>query len=214
MSWTEKYRPTCFDEIVGQEKVVNYFKNTEEIDHCIFTGKSGTGKTTLVKVIGNEFNKNIIKFSSSDYEKRGKDFVYDYIIPAMKHLSIDGSWKLIFIEECETLSKQAQWELRTPLEDYSHIAKVIFCCNDDSNIIPAIKSRCITFTFNPISVADMKKRLQVIIDNEEISIDEENLNTICDKSHGDMRKAINLLKAYHSNALEFRDDFSKMFQTI
>jgi len=214
--WTEKYRPQSFEEIVGQEKVVNYFKkclDTNDIDHCIFTGKSGTGKTTLVKAIEKEFNKNIIKFSPSDINKRGKDFIHDEVIPAMRHLSIDGTWKLIFIEECETLSKQAQEEMRTPLEDYSHMAKIIFACNDDSNIIPAIKSRCITFTFNPISVADMKKRLQVIISNENITIDDNNLDTICDKSHGDLRKAINLLKAYHNNALEFRDDFSKMFQT-
>jgi len=214
MTWTEKYRPTCLDEVVGQGKVVSYFRKclqTGDIDHCIFTGKSGTGKTTMVKVIANEFGKQVIKFSPSDINKRGKDFVHDDVIPAMRHLSIDGGWKLIFIEECETLSRQAQEELRTPLEDYSHIAKVIFACNDDSNIIPAIKSRCILFTFLPISTPDMKKRLQVIIDNEGVVIDETDLDTICEKSHGDLRKAINLLKAYYNNALEFKDEFSKLF---
>lgn len=214
--WTEKYRPHWFNEMVGQEKPINYFRRCLEnggIDHCIFVGKSGTGKTTLVKVIEHEFNKTAIKFSPSDINKRGKDFIHDEVIPAMRHLSIDGTWKLIFIEECETLSKQAQEELRTPLEDYSHMAKVIFACNDDSNIIPAIKSRCICFNFTPISTDDMKKRLQVIINNEKIQIDDGNLTAICDKSYGDLRKAINLLKAYHNKALEFKDDFSKMFQT-
>lgn len=217
MDWNTKYRPQYFNEMVGQKEAINYckncLKNNEPVDHLILTGKSGTGKTTIVNCIGNEFNKKVLKFSSNDYEKRGKDFIHKIIIPAMRNLSLDGTYKIIFIEESESLSKQAQWELRTPLEDYNHLAKVIFACNDDSNIHDAIKSRTTPFIFNQISIQDMKTYLQRIINNENVNINEETLTTICEKSNGDLRKATRMLKSHHYNALEFKNDFEKMFAT-
>ncbi|MBS3748141.1 MAG: AAA family ATPase [Candidatus Thermoplasmatota archaeon] len=215
MNWNNKYRPQYFNEMVGQKEAINYcqscLQHNEPIDHLLLKGDSGTGKTTLVNCIGNEFQKQILKFSSSDYEKRGKDFIHKIIIPAMRNLSIDGTYKIIFIEECESLSKQAQWELRTPLEDYGHLAKVIFACNDDSNIHKAIKSRTTQFIFNQLSIKHMKTFMQKIITNENVSIDEETLTTICERSNGDLRKATKMLKSHHYNALEFKNDFEKMF---
>jgi replication factor C small subunit len=212
MSWNEVYRPKTFDEVVGQEKVVTYYTeglSNGNIDHAIFTGNSGVGKTTMAKVVANEFDVDILEFNGSD--DRTLNFVREKVIPAMRYVPFRGEFRLVFIDECESMLKEAWFCLRSPLEKYEHNAKVIFSCNDDV-VPPYIRSRCIAFNFPPISKSEMKKRLQFIAQEEGLQIDDKVFESICEKSKGDLRKAVKLLEGYKNKALAFGDDeFSELF---
>lgn len=216
MSWIEKYRPTRLIEFVGQDKVKKYVEsvlnNGGEINHLIFYGSPGTGKTTMARVIANELGIEIVEFNASN--DRSLNFVREKIIPTMRYKSFTGRYKIIFLDETDSMTKEALFCLRRPMELYSQNAKIIFSCNDDSNIIDAIRSRCISFFFKPISKNLIIQRLKYISEREGVDITDDILNEIAERGGGDLRKAINLLEAYHRGALEFGCEFEKLFSRI
>ena len=213
MAWTEKYRPKTLAEFVGQEKVKRYVQsvinNGGEINHLIFHGFSGTGKTTMAGIIANELNVELIEFNASD--DRTLNFIREKVIPAMRCRSFT-KYKIIFLDETDSMTKEALFCLRRPMELYEKNAKIIFSCNDDSNIIDAIRSRCISFHFKPIPRNLIIQRLRFIAQKEGVSVTEDILEEIAEKSRGDLRRAINMLEAYHRGALEFTgNEFEKIF---
>jgi len=214
MAWVEKYRPKNLIEFVGQEKVKRYVEsvinNGGEINHLIFYGYSGTGKTTMARIIANELGVELIEFNASD--DRTLNFVREKIIPAMRYRSFTGKYKIIFLDETDSMTKEALFCLRRPMELYEKNAKIIFSCNDDGNIIDAIRSRCISFHFKPIPRDLIVQRLKLIAQREGVNVTDDILGEIAEKSRGDLRKAINLLEAYHRGALEFTgSEFERMF---
>lgn len=206
--WDEKYRPKTLDEVVGQYKVVRYFKsainNGGDINHCIFHGNSGTGKTTIANIVANELKVDLIGLNASD--DRGIVMIRKKVIEAMRCSSFKGKYKIIFLDETESLMADAMNCLKRPMEVYKDIARVFFSCNDDSNIIEPIKSRCTDFQFIPISKEDMVKRLKFIAEKEELDFGPDCFEYIVKKAHGDMRKAVNLLEQLKNQGFE-ADEF-------
>jgi len=211
--WVEKYRPKTLDEMVGQNKIRRYFSNIinngQNLNHYIFVGKSGVGKTTLARILADTLNADFLEFNASD--DRSITFIRNKIIPAMRSVSLRGRYKIIFLDETENLMADAMNCLKSPMEKYSHNAKLIFACNDMSNINSAIRSRCIIFQFAPISNEEMKSRLLYIAEKEGVDVDDDILNYICEKSHGDMRIAINLLEKIHLQGFE-KNDFGLILE--
>ena len=217
MTWVEKYRPKRLLEFVGQDKVVRYAQNVinngGEINHLIFHGKSGTGKTTMAKILANELDVELLMYNASD--DRTLNFIREKIIPAMRYKPLFGIYKIIFLDETDSMTKESLFALRSPMELYEKNAKIIFSCNDDSNIIDAIRSRAITFEFMPLKKPDIISRLGFIADRENVDVSNDILEEIAEKSHGDLRKAINMLEAYHKGALEFTgNEFEKIFGRV
>lgn len=205
--WAEKYRPKTLDDIVGQELVVRYFKNIQnnsgQINHCIFHGDAGTGKTTTANILSNTLGCDLLPFNASD--DRTLNFIRNTIIPAMKYIAFNGNYKIIFMDECENLVKDA-WEcLRSPMEKMSKNARIIFSCNDKSNIIEPVVSRCTVFQFMPIEKEGMIRRLKYIASQENMSVSENEYKYLLQKAHGDMRKGINLLEQLKHGGLEITD---------
>lgn len=202
--WDEKYRPKTLDEVVGQDKVVRYFKNAinngGDINHCIFHGNSGTGKTTIANIVADELNVDLIELNASD--DRGIGMIRKKVLEAMRCSSFKGKYKIIFLDETESLMVDAMNCLKRPMELYKHIARIFFSCNNPSNIIEPIKSRCSIFQFIPISKEDMVKRLRFIAGKEELDFGEDCFEYIIKKAHGDMRKAINLLEQLKNQGFE------------
>ncbi|AGK60113.1 Intein/homing endonuclease [Archaeoglobus sulfaticallidus PM70-1] len=149
-----------------------------------------------VSVPGNEmfFAGNVpVLLHNSD--ERGIDVVRHKIKEFARTAPIgDAPFKIIFLDEADALTADAQAALRRTMEMYSKICRFILSCNYVSRIIEPIQSRCAVFKFRPISEEAMKKKLLEICEKENVEITEDGLQALIYVSGGDFRKAINALQ--------------------
>ncbi len=199
--WVEKYRPRTLSEIVGQEEVVQRlmgYVERKNIPHLLFAGPPGTGKTASAialarDLFGENWRDNFIEMNASD--ERGIDVVRHKIKEFARTAPIgDAPFKIIFLDEADALTADAQAALRRTMEMYSRICRFILSCNYVSRIIEPIQSRCAVFKFRPVPADAMKKRLLEICENEGVNITEDGLDALIYVSNGDFRKAINALQ--------------------
>ena len=198
--WVEKYRPRTLNEIVDQEEVVTRLKGYVErknIPHLLFAGPPGTGKTASAialtrDLFGEDWRDNFIEMNASD--ERGIDVVRHKIKEFARTAPINAPFKIIFLDEADALTADAQAALRRTMEMYSRICRFILSCNYISRIIEPIQSRCAVFKFKPVPPEAMKKRLLEICKNEGVEITDEGLEALIYISGGDFRRAINALQ--------------------
>lgn len=199
--WVEKYRPKTLDEVVGQEEVVQRLKSYVErknIPHLLFAGPPGTGKTASAialarDLFGENWRDNFVEMNASD--ERGIDVVRHKIKEFARTAPIgDAPFKIIFLDEADALTADAQAALRRTMEMYSKTCRFILSCNYVSRIIEPIQSRCAVFKFRPIPAEAMKKRLFEICKKENIKITDDGLEALIYIANGDFRKAINALQ--------------------
>ncbi len=202
LPWTEKYRPKTLDEMVGQEEVVRRLKayaEKKEMPNLLFAGPPGTGKTTAAialarEIFGDTFEQNFLELNASD--ERGIQVVRETIKEFARTLPFGGArFKIIFLDEADALTADAQHALRRTMEKYAATSRFILSCNYSSKIIEPIQSRCALFRFRPLTEEQMKARLKYIADQEGLKINEKALDAIVYIAEGDMRRAINILQA-------------------
>ncbi len=199
--WTEKYRPRKLDEIVGHEKIVKTLKQfiaKKSLPHCLFSGPAGIGKTTTALCIAREFfgekwKSNFLELNASD--ERGIDTIRTKVKEFARTKPIEGSFKIIYLDEADALTKDAQQALRRIMESYSDTCRFILACNYSSKIIDPIQSRCAIFRFSKLSEKDIENQIAKIAKKEKVNLDKSAIDAIIDISEGDMRKAINILQA-------------------
>jgi replication factor C small subunit len=195
--WTEKYRPESFDDVVGQDEIVSTIRGMLERDNDIpnirMIGEAGTGKTTVARLIGKELLGDFFDMNFKDYNAsndRGVDTVRE-VIKSSLHQPLFTDIRIIFLDESDGLTPQAQNMLRKPLEDRKS-TRFILSANNDIFIKP-IRSRCVVFEFEKIKEDAIRDRLQYIADQEGLSLNGE-VAEIAWKCGGDMRLAINELE--------------------
>ncbi|HJX05376.1 MAG TPA: replication factor C small subunit [Candidatus Nanoarchaeia archaeon] len=200
--WTEKYRPQDFDEVKGQDEIVKRveaFVKKKNMPHLLFAGPAGVGKTTLSlvvakKLFGERWHENFLELNASD--ERGIDVIRVKVKDFARTRAIgDFPFKIIYLDECDALTKDAQQALRRTMENYTQTCRFILSCNYSSKIIDPIQSRCSVFRFKPLPKEDIYKIIEKIARAEELHVDAEAKQALYEISEGDCRKLENIMQS-------------------
>jgi replication factor C small subunit len=199
--WVEKYRPDKVEDIVGQNAIVERLKGyikTKNMPNMLFAGPPGTGKTTGALALarglfGQDWHANFLELNASD--ERGIGVVRGKIKDFARTQAMGGEFKIIFLDEADALTKDAQNAMRRTMERYSNVCRFILSVNYSGKIIEPIQSRCAIFRFRPLKNEDIKGRLLHIKKSEKLKASEGGIDAILYMSEGDLRKAINLLQS-------------------
>ncbi len=203
--WTEKYRPKTFSEIVGQDEIVKRVKaltNSQNIPHLLFAGPAGTGKSTLSLIIvkelfGKDWHENYLELNASD--ERGIDVVRQKVKDFARTKSLGSvPFKIIFLDEADALTREAQQALRRTMENFTSTCRFILSCNYSSKILDPIQSRCAIFRFKLLEKKDVEKIIRRICENEKLELKDDAVEALYEVSEGDCRRVINLLHAISS----------------
>jgi len=200
--WTEKYRPVDFSDIKGQESIVKRIKAfvaQGNMPHLLFSGPAGVGKTSLALVVArslfrDNWHQNFVELNASD--ERGIDVIRNKVKDFARTRAIgDVPFKVIYLDECDSLTREAQQALRRTMENYTQTCRFVLSCNYSSKIIDPIQSRCAVFRFKPLAREDMDSIMDKIVKSEKISLNEKAKSAIFEVSEGDCRKAENILQS-------------------
>ena len=201
LPWTEKYRPLNLKDMVGQEAIVDRLEayvKARSMPHLLFAGPAGSGKTTATLCLARELfcgdlSHDFLEMNASD--ERGIDVVRTKIRDFARTRPINGEFKIIFLDEADALTNDAQNALRRTMESYTQTCRFILSCNYSSKIIEPIQSRCSVFRFKRLSRDTVKKRLKYILDCEKVEYDDAGLDAVAYIAEGDVRHAVNILQS-------------------
>ncbi len=198
--WIEKYRPQTLDEIRGHEGIVERLQSyvaRNDLPHLLFSGPAGVGKTTCATAIarelyGDEWEENFLELNASD--QRGIDVVRERIKDFARTSFGGYEHRIIFLDEADALTSDAQSALRRTMEQFSNNVRFILSCNYSSQIIDPIQSRCAVFRFSPLSDAAVADEIRHIAEEEGIEVTDDGVDALVYSADGDMRAAINGLQ--------------------
>jgi len=204
--WTEKYRPSKLEDIILSDENRAFFEQAaqkQEIPNLMFSGKPGTGKTTLAKIIVNDMlDCQYLYINASD--ETGIDTIRTKVMNFAQTRSIDGKLKIVILDEADGLSgvtgsagkTSAQQALRNVMEEYLSTTRFILTCNYPYKVIPALHSRCQSFDLTPSFEGCVKKCVD-ILKIENIKVENGNkklLQELIKSKYPDLRKIINTLQ--------------------
>ena len=200
--WTEKYRPQSFSDIKGHQEIVRRvqaFVEQKNMPHLLFSGPAGVGKTSLSLVIaralyGDQYRQNFLELNASD--ERGIDVVRIKVKDFARTRSLGSTpFKIIYLDESDALTRDAQQALRRTMEMYTKTARFILSCNYSSKIIDPIQSRCAVFHFKPLKKEEVFSIIDIISQKENVTIDNAAKEALYQISGGDCRRVENIFQS-------------------
>jgi DNA polymerase III subunit gamma/tau len=234
-----KYRPTRFDEVVGQEHVSQTLKNALQNDHLahafLFCGPRGVGKTTMARILAKTINcqqpssdsepcntcdncrsfQENASFNIIELDAASNNTVEAIrtLIEQVRFQPQQGKYKVFIIDEVHMLSQSAFNAFLKTLEEPPSYAIFILATTEKHKIIPTILSRCQIYDFKRILVPDTVKHLQDICDKENIQADPEALHIIAQKADGALRDALSIfdrIVSYSGSKVSYDDVISNL----
>lgn len=198
--WVEKYRPETIEDIIGHDEIkgrMREFVDDPEMPNLLFAGPQGVGKTAMIQAFckekyGDNWRNNMLEMNASD--ERGISDVRDKIKGFARQGTVDADFKIIFLDEADQLTSDAQPALRRVMEDYSDVTRFILSCNYQNQIIDPLQSRCAPFYFSRLNEGEVQQLIVDVLTGEGISYDEETVEKIAKEANGDGRRAINMLQ--------------------
>jgi len=205
LPWVEKYRPSKLDDLISHAEIIGTiqkFIDSSQLPHLLFYGPPGTGKTSTILAVAKQLygnanlKKMVLELNASD--DRGIKAVREKILNFASTRSLHSKgFKVIILDECDAMTKDAQNALRRVMEKYTENVRFCLICNYLGKLIPAIQSRCTRFRFAPLSRDQMMPRINHVIYAESISITRPGLDLLLNMAGGDMRRSLNILQAAH-----------------
>ena len=176
----------------------------------LFYGPPGTGKTSTILALAKElygpemFRTRVLELNASDergisiVREKVKDFARMQLSNPPAHYKEKypcPPYKIIILDEADSMTQDAQSALRRTMETYSKITRFCLICNYVTRIIDPLASRCSKFRFKTLDQGNAKKRLEDIADNENVKMEKGAVDTLIRCSEGDLRKAITFLQS-------------------
>ncbi|EXF81550.1 replication factor C [Colletotrichum fioriniae PJ7] len=211
--WVEKYRPKTLSDVTAQDHTVTVLQRTlqaSNLPHMLFYGPPGTGKTSTVLALAKELygpemiKSRVLELNASD--ERGisivREKVKDFARMQLTNPTNEYKkrypcppFKIIILDEADSMTQDAQSALRRTMETYSKITRFCLICNYVTRIIDPLASRCSKFRFKSLDQTNTKKRLEDISENEGVQLEDGAVDALIKCSEGDLRKAITFLQS-------------------
>ncbi|KAF3191713.1 hypothetical protein TWF225_000939 [Orbilia oligospora] len=211
--WVEKYRPKTLSDVTAQDHTVSVLRRTlqsSNLPHMLFYGPPGTGKTSTILALAKELygpelmKTRVLELNASD--ERGISIVREKVknfakIAISTTTAANASkypcppYKIIILDEADSMTQDAQSALRRTMETYSKITRFCLICNYVTRIIDPLASRCSKFRFKPLDEGNTRLRLSSIAEAEGVKYQEGVVDTLIKVADGDLRKAITFLQS-------------------
>lgn len=198
LPWDLKYAPKSLEEFIfNDDETKQYFVGLKQLDHMLFAGLPGTGKTTLAKLLVNIHGideMDVLVINASD--DNNVDFIRDRVKSFISTSGL-GKYKVVILDEADYLSRNSQAILRGMINDYTNIAKFILTCNYDHMISGALDSRCGgAIMFRASDRYDIVEYVTKILIKENIKVDFDILDQYVEKCYPDIRKTVKLIQKH------------------